>query len=257
MASFMDSFSNVNVEFQGIFSRNYQNDITGVDEVVGSKANNLNISLSRDSLFHVLPEGLFFNENTLKKLNGEKNEEKFKAEDERINKEKQKLKLFFNPFDKTYFGLRFELEKKLNQIAQNRTQILTDELFDIYNINGKNKLIRKCFPALPIASEFRGNRLLCKELLKNIFFPAAIDLNICKKRNRSGQTRRYTKTIIHIEKLSTAEFRELKRDIDDFGLFFYEWFLPVDMGYEFKIKDTKEAFVLGKAMTLDYNTYLK
>jgi len=29
------------------------------------------------------------------------------------------------------------------------------------------------------------------------------------------------------------------------------------MGYEFKVKDKKERFVLGKEITLDYNTQLR
>jgi len=255
LSSFLDSCSNTNIEFQGVFSRNYHNDIIELNDTIISKENSLYLWLSRDSMFHILPEGLFFKENTLRKIDSEKNNEKFKAEEERITKEKQKIKLFFNPFDKTYFNLRFELEKKLNEIAQNRTKQLVDELFDIFHITQDNQLIRKIIPLLPVASEIRGNILLWKDILKNVFYPEKVDVRIADRRNK-GQIRKYMKTTIHIEKLTTAEFINLKKDIDVFAKFFYEWFLPVDLGYEFKIKDIKEKFVLGSPLTLDYNTYL-
>ena len=256
LSSCQDSIENINIDFQGVFSRNYENDIINIVYDFETSDNKSLFQLSRDSLFHILPEGLFFKEDVLRLIAKEKNEVKFKAEAERIIKEKQKLLFFFQPFDKTYFKLRLELEKKLNEIAANRTKILTDKLFDIFNINTENQFIRKITPLLPIASEIRGNSLIWKDILKNIFFPAKIETRILKKRNSTGRLKQIFKSDIHIEKLSTKEFRMLKKEVDVFALFFYEWFLPVDMGYDIKVKDAKEKFILGKTMTLDYNTYL-
>ena len=256
LSSSPGSIDNINIDFQGIFSRNYENDIINIIYDFESSENKTLFQLSRDSLFHLLPEGLFFKEDELRRIAKEKNEVKFKAEAERIIKEKQKLLLFFQPFDKTYLRLRLELEKKLNEIAANKTQILIEKLFDIFNINAENLLIGKIMPLLPIASEIRGNQLIWKDILKCIFFPAKIETRILKKRYSTGRSGRIFKSNIHIEKLSANEFRKLKKEVDVFAQFFHEWFLPVDMGYEIKVKDTKEKFILGKTMTLDYNTYL-
>ena len=257
LATLMDSVSEANLEFHGVFSRNYVSDIISMDEEKIFEKMQLNIRLSRDSLFHILPEGLFFRENELRKVAQEKNEEKFKALEEKIIREKQKILAFFYPFDKTYFGLKFELEKKINEQATNRTEILIDELFDVFAIDKKNELIKKLIPLLPLASEIRSNKMIWRDVIKNIFFPAQVDIVITKKLNSEGIKRSIVKTTIHIAKLSNEEFMSYKKDVDAFAHFFYEWFIPADMGYEFKVKDVKERFVLGKPLTLDYNTYLK
>ena len=258
LTSLMESIAHTNIKFQGVFSRNYYNDIFYIDQEKILDKYLLNIKLSRDSLFHILPEGLFFRENELRKVAKEKNVEKFKALEEQIIREKKKNLSFFYPFDKTYFGLRFELERKLNECADNRTQIWMEKLFSIYGLNDvKNTLIRRILCLLPLASEIRSNKMIWRDILKSIFFPANVGVRIVEKRNADGIKRNIVKTTIHIEKLSNEEFKSIKKDVDSFAHFFYEWFLPVDMGYEFKVKDVKERFVLGKAMTLDYNTQFK
>jgi len=257
LTTLMESVSEANLEFNGVFSRNYVNDIISMEyEKVFDKMQ-LNIRLSRDSLFHILPEGLFFRENELRKVAQEKNEEKFKALEQKIIWEKQKLLSFFYPFDKTYFSLKFEMERKLNELAANRTSLLMDKLFAVFQIDEKNDLIRKLIPLLPLASEIRSNKVIWKGILKNIFYPAKIGIRISEKLNNDGIKRRIVKTTIHIEKLSNEEFMRLKKEVDIFARFFYEWFLPVDMGYEFKVKDVRQPFVLGESLTLDYNTQMR
>ena len=254
LSSMMESVSAIQMEFQGVFSRNFLNDIIALEQDMVSNKNLLHINLSRDSLFHILPEGLFFREDELKKVQQEKNTDKFKALSELIIKEKQRLLDFFYPFDKTYFSLRFELEHKLNELAENRTSVWIEELFDIFQIDEKNDLIRRTIPLLPLASEIRSNKMIWRDLLKNIFYPADVDVRIFRKQDIGGIERSIVRTTLHIEKLTNREFKKAKKDVDAFAHFFYEWFMPADMGYEFKIKDTKERFVLGREITLDYNT---
>ena len=256
LASFLESCSDINIDPQGVFSRNYNEDIIGID--IDSEAKEkMTIQLSRDGLFHILPEGIFFKENELREIGRKKNTEKFKLEEERINKEKQKIRLFFQPFDTAYFRLRFELEKKLNEIATNRIRIFFDELLDVFPVNLENPYIKKVIPLIPVSSEIRGNARILKDILKAVFFPAKIEMQNRIKQKTTGNSGRIMKITVHIEKLSAEEFRNLKKEADVFACFFYEWFLPVDLEYQFKVKDTKEQFILGSPMTLDYNTYLK
>jgi len=257
LTSLMESIDGINLEFQGVFSRNYYNDIFYMDQEKILDKLMLNIKLSRDSLFHILPEGLFFRENDLRKAAKEKNVEKFKALEEQIIREKQIILSFFYPFDKTYFGLKFDLEQKLNECSENRTQIWIDKLLNVFGLNEvKNNLIRRIIPLLPLASEIRSNKLIWRDIIKSIFFPANVEVRITEKLSPTGIKRNIVKTTIHIEKLTNEEFLSIKKEIDPFAHFFYEWFLPADMGYEFKVKDKKERFVFGKDLTLDYNTQL-
>ncbi|MDR0795086.1 MAG: hypothetical protein LBE79_03405 [Tannerella sp.] len=256
LSSMMDDISAINLEFQGVFSRNYYNDIIYMDQDTGTSDDNLlNISLSRDSVFHILPEGLFFREDELRKVQKEKNVEKFKALSEKIIKEKQKLLDFFYPFDKTYFKLRFDLERKLNEIIENKTSLLMDELFDIFPVDEKNDFIKRIIPLLPLASEIRSNKMIWRDILKSVFYPAEVEIRIAEKPNTAGLMRGVVKANIYIEKLSNKEFKRVRKAIEPFARFFYEWFIPADMGCEFKVKDKKERFRPGNEMTLDYNTY--
>ena len=255
LTSFLESCRDVVIEPRGVFSRNYADDIISVE--YDEYKNKLVMQLSRDGTFQILPESLFFVENKLREIGKKGDPEKFKQEEERIRLEKQKIISFFQPFDMTYFKLRFELEKILNSMSTNRIPIILDELFSVYDLNTENPLIRKIIPLIPIASEIRGNKSLLKDVLHILFYPAEAEMFLLKRRNKkTGIKKNVLKINVYIEKLSAKEFRNLKKQSDELAAFFYEWFLPVDMGYEFKIKDKNERFGLGKAMTLDYNTYL-
>jgi hypothetical protein len=255
LTTFTESCSEINFDIQGVFSRNYNEDVISAD-YSDDMNHKLIVSLSRDGLFHILPEGLFFVENTLRDVAKKNDREKFQQEEERIMKEKKKIRLFFQPFDTAYFQLRFVLEKNLNKLAENRAQILMDAIFDIYPLESDNPHIRKIIPLLPLASEIRGNPQVLTDLLRGVFFPATAEMFLQKKRKREEKARNILKINVYIEKLSAIEFRTLQKEGEEFAQFFAEWFLPVDLSYEFKIKDKTERFVLGKAMTLDYNTYL-
>ena len=258
LTSFLNTCRDVNIEPQGVFSRNYAEDVISVESDVEMNEK-LTLSLSRDSLFHILPEGLFFVEYKLRELGKKNDPEKFKLEEERIQKEKKRIRLFFQPFDTTYFRLRFELEKKVNGLAENRTQFILNKLFDAFSFEKEDKdnsLIRKILPLLLFAPEIRGNKHLLKDVLKGVFFPAKVDLFVLKKRQPSGLSETVMKVNVYIKKLSSKQFKDLKKEADVFALFFQEWFVPVDNRLEFKIKDNSERFILGKALTLDYNTYL-
>jgi len=256
LTSFLASCLDVNIEPLGVFSRNYSEDVMLIE--YGDDANHrLNVQLSRDSVFNILPEGLFFEENKLRDIGKQNNAEKFREEEERIIKEKKKIRLFFQPFDTVYFRLRFELEKSLNELSANRTQLIFDEIFDVFPLDTDNSLIHKIMPLLPLASEIRGNNHLLKDVLRGVFFPAKVELFRQRKRKPSdSRVKNVLKINVFIEKLSAGEFRNMKEEADVFAQFLYDWFLPVDCDYEFKIKDKSERFVLGKTMTLDYNTYL-
>jgi hypothetical protein len=250
LSTFIRDEDDLDIEMSGVFSRNYNNDIIALDPS-DAKGETVTVRLSRDSVFHILPENLFFEENKLRKLAKEKKTEKVKMEEERIRLEKQKICLFFKPFDTAYFKLLLRLEKAVNNISESRTRLLLDQFFDVFDLKTDNPLTRKVIPFLPLASEIRGNKKLLKDLLQCLYFPASVELYTERKRRPSGVTETVMKIIIHIENLSAKEFMTLQNNTNDFAGFFYEWFLPVDMGYEFKIKDTKRRFVLGAPITLD------
>ena len=233
LTTFLESCSDVTIEHEGVFSRNYNEDMIDVGADCDEK---INIRLSRDSLFHILPEGLFFA--------GNRSKEAAYGD----SAEKQKLLAFFRPFDTAYFRLRFALEKELNAMAAGKTEVLMDELLDIFVVDKEHPLIRKITPLMPLASEIRGNRRVLKDILEELFLPAPVEV--------LKNPKRY-KIVVHIKKLAAKEFNNQKKDADILARCVYEWFLPVDSECILKIKDTTERFILGNSLTLDYNTYLR
>ena len=238
----IDDNLNSYVQNSGVFFRNYSDDILSVEK---DKNNENVINLSRDGVFHVLPEGLFFKEDSLKSKN--KQGYDFKEQLEKFNNEKERIKSFFHPFDTEFFRLSFELEKRLNDISEKGNEIIVESLLSLCNLTGDNQYIRQMKTLLPFVSEIRGNLRLLKDILQIIFLSK---VEIVKK----GFSIMF---IIHKRGLSKAEYLKMGKDLIAFFDFVYEWFLPVEVDYNYKIKDYEEPFVLGHSLILDYNTYLK
>ena len=62
--------------------------------------------------------------------------------------------------------------------------------------------------------------------------------------------------IIHKGGLSKEEYQSMDEGLIDFFDFLRQWFLPVEVEYDYRIKDYKNSFTLGNTLLLDYNTHL-
>lgn len=238
----IDNNLSFSVQNSGIFSRNYSDDLLDVER---DENNNNIIKLSRDGMFHILPKNLFFKENSLKsksKQNGDFTEELVK-----FNKKKERIKLFFRPFDTEFFRLSFELEKELNKISKKGNGIITESLLNQYELSTNNKYINKIKFLLPFVSEIRSNLKLLIDILQLIF---SSKVEIIK----NGFLMTF---IIHKRGLLKEEYIKMDKDLATFFNFLYEWFLPVEAEYSYKIKDYEEPFILGHPLIIDYNTHLK
>ncbi len=228
----------------GVFSRNYNDDLISIDKHPKGDKGYI-AQLSRDSVFHTLPEGLFFKENRLRKLD----KVKCKEESEAIQREKENLLLFFQPFDQVYFELRLRLEREMNALLADKSKTIANTLFDIYKIDRANEYICKTIPMLPLASAIRGNRILIQEILTQVFAPLRIAVRITDPQ--------VFRVVIFKPGLSHTAFAQMQEQVSLFGEFFHEWFLPVTLAHAFKVKDPAQPFRLGQALTLDYNTFIQ
>jgi hypothetical protein len=240
LISQMDTKENLNVRMQGIFSRNYLEDLINITH----EKDKTTLELSRNGIFHLLPEGLFFEENRLRSVRGEYFEDKY----DKFKKEKEKVKSFFQPFDIEYFKQSFELEKKLNAITESGNSIFIDAFLDEPQTDTNNEYLSKLKKLLPLVSHIRGNLTLLTNILTNIFVVEKVE--IIKTQPF------YMRFIIHKEGLSREEHEKMDKELSVFFDFFYRWFLPVEAEYDYKIKDYKMPFTLGNTLILDYNTHL-
>jgi len=233
----MDINANINVQAEGIFSRNYSEDLINIEKDVEGVC----IALSRDGIFHLLPERLFFGENLLQS-EGKRNFN-FEGAYDQLKRKKKDILSFFQPFDSAFFKLSLDLERKLNDLTR------IDNTFVPYPLPAEpNKYIRKIKNLLPFAAQLKGNESLIIDILKNVFSVEKVEIRKIKPL--------HTRVIIQIEGLSKEEYIAMDEELAAFFDFFCHWFLPIEQQYDYRIKGYKQPLRLGDLLILDYNTHL-
>jgi hypothetical protein len=229
--------SDFTVQMQGIFFRNYSEDLTSITD----DNNGQIFNLSRDGIFHLLPEGLFFEKNQLK-------DDDFKKKYDALKEKKKRIDLFFQPFDTEYFKLSLKLEKKINAVSEQWNAFFSTFFFDNLELEHDNAYIYKLKTLLPYVSELKGNHKLLVDILKIILECEKVEIIELKPF--------FKRFIFHKECLSKEAYQQMTEKILAFFNFFQEWFLPFEIEYDYRIKDRKQRFYLGKILLLDYNTNL-
>jgi hypothetical protein len=214
----------VAVEMKGIFHRNYSPDL------MSKPTDKEKIELSRDSIYHQLPENLFFTDDDLK-------------HSEIFKEKRKKRKLFFQPLDSEYFNLSLALEKEINSISEENIR----NLIDSPNEDMEDSLLDNIS-----LSEIRGNERLITDIVKIILDIQKIEL--IKMENPACPECIRKTFIIHIPKLTTKEYFQKNNQIAKLFGILKEYFLPFDIEYDFKIKDRQHKFILYENLILDYNT---
>lgn len=235
------------ISTKGTFYSNYCEDLLEMDtsNVVANR-----VSLSRDGLFHLLPESLFVNDNRL--LDPKQKNKPFAPEKEQILN-------FFAPFDTEFFQVCLGLDKMVGDMESSMVDDLLKSLYDIDIQDVQNELIRKAAPLLLQASEIRGDYVLIARLMAAITgFRTNIDPVLRTFRTITGEkhSRTVARIVFHIPDLNNQEYLQRYSELEEFVAFMTEWFFPVDQDFEYKIKDEHHPFVLDGSITLDYNTYL-
>lgn len=239
LATFFPEISEWNAVLESYFSRNYSFDLRDC------LPNQQKVMLSRNGIYDVLPEKLFFGENILRfKDKSELSELVTKMHDE-----KEKIRDYLLPFDSTLFSYSFRLQKNVTQVVTNKHKLLLKHFFD-YDIDAEtNPYIRLLAPLLLQAKDLRGDFERLTHILTAII-DCKVEYNI-----EHNETVRFT---IHKLKLNSAEYKEFNEVLKPFFAFFELWFLPMELNCIFKVKDYQQPFVLSdsKPLVLDYNTKL-
>ncbi|MDR1761464.1 MAG: hypothetical protein LBR55_03340 [Bacteroidales bacterium] len=232
----LSDFSVQTKENGGAFYRNYSSDLIRYDSDTNT------ITLSRDGIYNLLPEGLFFEEDELR------NSKNFKETRNKIKEKKKEISHFFQPFDTEYFKLSLALEKHINKCAEKGNEILLDLFFDNDNVAADVETWCAASFLLPQISQIKGNEHVIGGVLKTILHAPKVELIETDYCNKSF--------IIYISNLSKKEYFEKKQQVSDIFKILEEYVLPFDVNYDFKIKDREQKFILNENLILDYNTNL-
>ena len=224
--------------YKGIFSRNYSGDFRSCDAETNT------VELSRDGLYEILPNSLFFTGTEL--LN--KDDEDFKWTERVLKQRMDRIKNVMLPFDSYYFNHSLALEKTLNGVIDDKTSLLLQTLTGIDFSKEANPYIRKMAPTILQAAKVRGNyRFLCQMMTCVLGYKTQYQLKPDRVR-----------FIVNRPNLSHAAFLSYLEELKPFFLFVEEWFVPFEMQCEYKVRDYSRdnRFEGTNKLMLDYNATL-
>ena len=225
------------VRQKGIFCRNYSGDLRSCDP------DNQTIELSRNGLFEILPNALFY---TGRELLGK--DEDFKWTEKVLKQRRDRIKTVILPFDSSYFNHSLALENKLNETLTDKTDIVLKEFFGDDFANERNPYIRRMAPMVTQAACIRGDyRFLCKVV--SLVLGYKTEIRMIHDRVRF---------IVNRPDLSHADFLDYLNELEPFFRFVEDWFIPFELRCEFKVRDytRDDRFEGTNKLLLDYNATL-
>ena len=222
------------------------------------------VELSRNGLMRMLPESMFYREEYLRENVTDAETEK--ARKEELKTQKQLCSVFFEGFDTLFARQEMYILGTVGTAEHERNSILLREIYGIDITQVRNPLVRKLALLLLEGDTVKGNIPLvafCIRAVMDVKVSYSVSTrqvdgnwpggNLDGGKTKSSHYRRVL-FVLHIEDLSSDEYRSLMEQYEEFFLFLEKWFLPYDCEVDYRIKDHRKRFVLGDSLTLDYNT---
>lgn len=248
----IDRDTDIEIADKGSFYRNICEDIIEMEYL---KTSVVSVSLSRDGIYQLLPEALFFHEDRLLATR----ESNYTEELKRLKDEKEVLSTFFKPFDTTYFECSAFLEEVVEEMALRKNDILLNLLYDYDSSKEENRHIKQLAPLLPYAFEIRGDLKFLQQVLQAIF-KEKVEISLIYRQQYPFVEDSIDSPLqvftFHVKGLNMVLYKQMMDELAAFFPFFAEYFLPFDVDYIFKVRDIEQVFLLEKPLILDYNTQL-
>lgn len=265
------------VAMKGLHKRNAYHDIMSIDE---KPDGTMEVEIGRNSIYNALPEYLFHPIDRFNHLLGKGNEDKFAAELERQEREKENAYRFFAPVDVQILLYRMQIREKMRPFTETNS-ILHDILGDrLTEEQRSNRFIKQAIPFLTSCKDIRGNKTLLAMFLRKIFMDEGMIIRVHEKETKySDADPRYADGLngtlnesfvgnVYDEMISTFDilywpeevdnhFLQLVDDIEVFRLFVQDYFMSVEEVLHFNITHDDPALRLSDDEIynyLDYNT---
>ena len=225
--------------YGSFFSRNYSGDIRSCHVETGM------VELSRNGIYDLLPEKLFFDDMELRSL--ESRDLAFKLTE--VYEEEKNIKTYFEPFDSYFFNQSVRLNKIVTHILDNREKLLLKTMFD-YDIDAEeNRFVRMLAPLLIHVVDIRSDIDLITNILSEILG--------CKVEYRILSHDRVL-FIVNKLQLDSKEYAAFMKELKPLFAFVQYWFMPMETDCDYRVKDFEQRFILSdtKALVLDYNTQI-
>lgn len=232
------------VQNKGTFYRNYNRDVLAYDE------ESAEIQVARDGYIKLLPQGLLFSTSN-------KNHKELSNS---INEQNARMRLLcdlFQPFDTFAFRRRLTIEREISKLLDTKLNYLLSTYFHYDLSKEENAYVREVAVLLPFVSEMRGDFMFVRNLLSSLF-----ECEVqCYQGRYSGtdNTREWIPMMqyeILVDHLTNEEYNTLNAELEPLIQFITEWFIPADVHCEIMLKWHYQLPLIGKNLTLNYNTEL-
>jgi len=223
---------------KGIFSRDYAEDIRSCNPEGSS------VELSRDGLFEILPNGLFFTGQELRGID----DNDFAWTDKVLRSRVNRVKTALLPFDSSFFNHSLALEHTLNETLAKKNDLLLQTLTGKDFSDEHNPYIQQMALMLPQVARIRGDyRFLCKYI--TLILGYKTDYKLTDSRVRF---------IVNRPNLERKTFLNYLEELEPFFRFVEEWFVPFELHCDFKVRDyERDDHIEGpNRLLLDYNATL-
>ena len=228
---------------KGSFYRNYSEDILQLDE------ENSQISLSRDGLLKLLPQGLISTEDELRGKD-------FSVKYEELSLRKRHLEELFIPFDSLRFRDAVRDEEDLAYLLENKLKTILKTYYGVEIEEEQNPYVKEMMKVLPMASHIRGNYHKIGDLLNAILkHKVTTHISCYNWTDKTIDTQPMISYKVWISGLTENEYCNIERNIEDLKSFIVEWFIPFDTRCLIELK-TESSSSLDNKMLLNYNTKL-
>ena len=264
------------VAFTGTHKRNAYNDFMGLEEL---PSNSFLLNVGRSSLYNALPELLFHPIDRFDDLSLKEDKEKFEAEYDAQEHEKEQAHKFFAPFDLMLLRLRMMVRERLDVYAET-DKIMIDVLGDeLTEAQKQNRFVRKAFPFLPFCKSIRGNRTYLTLMLRKILMEEGLTINVCNQKHTFtdphpkyniqlgvgfdslylGNTydkQAMTYTVHYWSEDSCNEsFLQFVEELETFRKFIQDYYIALDGILRFDISCDEEPLRLSDEMKYNYMNY--
>lgn len=226
-------------QYGSFFSRNYSGDLRECHPDMHT------VELSRNGIYDLLPEKLFFDEMELRFLSSR--DLAFKLSE--VYEEEKNIKAYFEPFDSYFFNLSMRLNKNVTYIIDNKSKLLLKTLFD-YDIDAEtNPYVRMLAPLLTHVADIRADIDLMTKILTEIL-GCEVECRILSP----------VQVLFIVNKLNldSKEYAAFMKELKPLFDFVQYWFMPMETECDYRVKDFEQRFILSneRALVLDYNTQI-
>jgi len=233
------------VHNQGLFFRNYSEDVMSIDE------ESQNVTLSRDGWLRYCPQELISPVDEIQNIKKSTGKKKMSvaAIDEMIRKRIRILSESLVPFDTFAFRMRLQLDDKLQEILDGKVNYILKRYYDFDMEAETDENIRKAAMLLPYLPRIRGNVNFVVNLMQTLTH-RKIECRYTTY-GEIDNTRCSTRKVFFDVVLDGLDEKRYKEEMDRMTplfTFLQDRFLPLDLMSSLGIKGENSELCI-----LDYN----